>query len=92
MVLEGKTNQTVTLYVYRTVLKDSLPTPQWKNEIWKDGIARIDEMLNGFINWNITETKQDIGTDITSHVWAMNEVQLFLYKKLGWVYRQISPM
>jgi hypothetical protein len=34
-------------------LKDSLPTPQWKNEIWKDGIANIDEHLNGFISWTV---------------------------------------
>lgn len=28
-------------------IKDSLPTEQWKNEIWKDGIANIDEQANG---------------------------------------------
>jgi beta-glucosidase len=32
-------------------LKDSLPTPQWKNEIWKDGIANIDEQANGLGNF-----------------------------------------
>jgi beta-glucosidase len=42
-----KTNQTATLYGYGRVLKDSLPTANWKNEIWKDGIANIDEQLNG---------------------------------------------
>ena len=36
--------------VIKRVLKDSLPTPEWKNEIWKDGIANIDEQLNGVVN------------------------------------------
>ena len=47
MNLDEKTCQMATLYGYKRVLKDSLPTPQWKNEIWKDGIANIDEQLNG---------------------------------------------
>ncbi|MCF0159601.1 MAG: glycoside hydrolase family 3 protein [Bacteroidaceae bacterium] len=47
MTLEEKSMQLVTLYGYGRVLKDSLPTPRWKNEVWKDGIANIDEMLNG---------------------------------------------
>src|ERR1700742_548945 len=46
MTVEEKTCQTATLYGYGRVLKDSLPTPNWKNEIWKDGIANIDEHLN----------------------------------------------
>src|SRR5262245_47787218 len=48
MTLEEKTCQTATLYGYNRVLKDELPTPNWKNEIWKDGIANIDEHLNGW--------------------------------------------
>lgn len=47
MNLNEKTCQMATLYGYKRVLKDSLPTPNWKNEIWKDGIANIDEQLNG---------------------------------------------
>lgn len=47
MTLEEKSCQLVTLYGYGRVLRDSLPTPGWKNELWKDGIANIDEMLNG---------------------------------------------
>lgn len=47
MNLEEKTCQLATLYGSGRVLKDSLPTPQWKNEIWKDGIANIDEQANG---------------------------------------------
>ena len=41
-----KTVQMATLYGYGRVLKDSLPTPDWKTKIWKDGIANIDEHLN----------------------------------------------
>lgn len=47
MTLEEKTCQMATLYGSGRVLKDSLPTPQWKMEVWKDGIANIDEQANG---------------------------------------------
>ena len=47
MTVEEKTCQMVTLYGYGRVLKDPLPTEGWKDEIWKDGIANIDEHLNG---------------------------------------------
>jgi beta-glucosidase len=47
MTIDEKTNQLATLYGYRRVLKDSMPVPGWKNEIWKDGIANIDEQNNG---------------------------------------------
>ena len=47
MNLDEKTCQLATLYGSGRVLKDKLPTPEWKNEIWKDGIANIDEQANG---------------------------------------------
>lgn len=47
MTIEEKTCQLATLYGSGRVLKDSLPTPGWKHEIWKDGIANIDEQANG---------------------------------------------
>ena len=47
MNVAEKTCQLATLYGYGRVLKDPLPTPEWKNAIWKDGIANIDEMHNG---------------------------------------------
>src|SRR6266849_7044672 len=54
MSLEEKTCQTATLYGVgrgrpglEPPLTDELPTPEWKNQIWKDGIANIDEELNG---------------------------------------------
>lgn len=77
MTLAEKTNQLATLYGWRRILKDSLPTPGWKNEIWKDGIANIDEHLNGFLSWGRTEKNLDLVTDIRRHVYAMNETQRF---------------
>ena len=47
MTVEEKTCQMATLYGSGRVLKDVLPTANWKNEIWKDGIANIDEQANG---------------------------------------------
>src|SRR5437762_6272687 len=84
MTLDEKTCQTATLYGVgrgRTgaepPLKDELPTPGWKNQIWKDGIANIDEHLNG-IGPN---GKSIYATDIKKHVWAMNEVQRFFIEE-----------
>lgn len=74
MTLEEKTCQTATLYGYNRVLKDELPTAEWKNQIWKDGIANIDEHLNG---WGAAGSSSIYATDIRKHVWAMNEVQRF---------------
>jgi beta-glucosidase len=47
MTMDEKTCQMATLYGSGRVLKDSLPTPGWENEVWKDGIANIDEQANG---------------------------------------------
>src|SRR5690625_2868510 len=60
MNLEEKTAQLATLYGWRRVLEDSLPTPEWKDEIWKDGIGNIDEHLNGFIEWGVPTPDIDI--------------------------------
>ena len=46
MTIEEKTCQLATLYGYKRVLKEEMPAPSWKNEVWKDGIANIDEELN----------------------------------------------
>ncbi|MDR0940275.1 MAG: glycoside hydrolase family 3 C-terminal domain-containing protein [Mediterranea sp.] len=47
MTLEEKTCQMATLYGSGRVLRDSVPTPAWSDEIWKDGIGNIDEQANG---------------------------------------------
>src|SRR5258705_12985070 len=46
MTLEEKSCQMATLYGYGRVLKDEMPTAGWKDSVWKDGIANIDEDLN----------------------------------------------
>lgn len=68
MTLEEKSCQCATLYGYKRVLKDDLPTPEWKNEIWKDGIANIDEHLNG-----LKETQYSF--PYSKHAEAINTVQ-----------------
>jgi beta-glucosidase len=75
--MEEKTCQTATLYGYARVLKDELPTPDWKNQIWKDGIANIDEHLNGWA----AGSSSIYARDIKKHVWAMNEVQRFFIEE-----------
>src|SRR5713101_8702179 len=69
MNLAEKTCQTATLYGYKRVLQDELPTTNWQNQIWKDGIANIDEHLNGWA----AGSKSIYANDIKKHVWAMNE-------------------
>ncbi len=45
MTVNEKTVQLATLYGFGRVLKDTMPTADWKTKIWKDGIANIDEQL-----------------------------------------------
>ena len=73
MTLEEKSCQLATLYGFGRVLKDSLPTSAWKNEVWKDGIANIDEMLNG-VGSGLERTPELI-LDYTAHVKAKNAIQ-----------------
>ena len=73
MTMEEKTNQMVTLYGYGRVLKDQLPTPQWKNRLWKDGIANIDEHLNNLAYHKGVETPYSF--PYSKHAEAINTVQ-----------------
>ena len=73
MTLEEKSCQLATLYGYGRVLRDSLPTAEWKNEVWKDGIANIDEMLNGV--GKSLRTTPHLVSDYTGHVEAKNTIQ-----------------
>lgn len=77
MNVEEKTAQLATLYGYGRVLKDPLPTPQWKTALWKDGIGNIDEMHNGWGDGR----KSVYATDPRQHVHAMNEVQRFFIEQ-----------
>lgn len=73
MTLNEKTCQTATLYGFGRVLKDELPTPQWKNEVWKDGIANIDEHLNGLAYNPKAQTQYSYPH--SKHAEAINTVQ-----------------
>ena len=69
MTLEEKTCQMATLYGYGRVLKDEMPTANWKNEIWKDGIANIDENLSS------QRLKTQYSFPYSKHAEAINTIQ-----------------
>ena len=82
MTLEEKSCQLATLYGYGRVLRDSLPTAEWKNEVWKDGIANIDEMLNGV--GKSLRTTPHLVSDYTGHVAGSSS-------RPGWASPRSSP-
>jgi beta-glucosidase len=73
MTLEEKTCQLATLYGYSRVLEDQLPTPEWKQKIWKDGIGNIDEHLNGVYRGSFP--KSPLTYPYSVHADAINTVQ-----------------
>ena len=77
MTLEERTCQMVTLYGNKRVLKDALPTPEWKQMLWKDGIGAIDEHLNGFQQWGLPPSDNENVWPASRHAWALNEIQRF---------------
>lgn len=81
MTLDEKTCQMVTLYGYQRVLADDLPSPAWKNSLWKDGIGAIDEHLNGFRQWGLPPSDNPYVWPASKHAWALNEVQRFFVEE-----------
>ena len=73
MTVEEKTCQLVTLYGAGRVLKDALPNDSWKDEIWADGLANIDEHLNGVGNG--AKKYSNLIYPFSNHVEALNTVQ-----------------
>lgn len=73
MNTDEKTCQMVTLYGFGRVLKDELPTPDWKKSLWKDGIANIDEHLNS-LPYNKKAVSQ-YSFPQSKHANAINTVQ-----------------
>lgn len=69
MNMDEKTCQMATLYGYGRVLKDELPTAGWKNEVWKDGIANIDEDLSS------QKVKTQYSFPFSKHAEAINKIQ-----------------
>ncbi len=78
MTLDEKTCQMATLYGYGRVLKDELPTAKWKQAIWKDGIANIDEHLNGL---DRPSTRTAYSWPPSKHTRAIAEVQRFFVEE-----------
>ncbi len=73
MNINEKTCQMATLYGFARVLEDELPTLEWKNRVWKDGIANIDEHLNTI--WNQEKTHTSLSYPYSTHAEAINKVQ-----------------
>ncbi len=67
MTVEEKTNQLVTLYSHGRVATEETPTASWHNELWKDGLANIDEASNG------VSDKAQYTFPYSKHVWALIE-------------------
>lgn len=78
MNTDEKTMQLVTLYGYNRITPDYLPSTAWLTELQKDGIANIDEHLNGF---NYYENDKMPGVQFVRQpsklVWALNETRRF---------------
>jgi beta-glucosidase len=80
MNLDEKTVQCATLYGYHRVLPDYLPTEDWRTkDLWKDGVANIDEHLNGNPYWKQNPDVPGAAYlwPASKHTWALNEVQRF---------------
>src|SRR3954467_10018669 len=73
MTVEEKTCQLATLYGFGRVLKDELPAPGWKDSVWKDGIANIDEHLNS-LAYN-PRAKSQYSFPFSKHAEAINTTQ-----------------
>ncbi|MHB1921405.1 MAG: glycoside hydrolase family 3 N-terminal domain-containing protein [Chitinophagaceae bacterium] len=71
MTVAEKTCQLATLYGYGAVLRDRLPQPGWKDSIWKDGIANIDEQLTGLRKDTVD------AFPYSTHAAAINKIQRF---------------
>ena len=81
MTVEEKTCQMVTLYGFKRVLTDDLPTPAWKTKLRKDGMGAIDEHLNGFQQWGLPPSDNPFVWPASLHAWALNEVQRFFIEE-----------
>ena len=82
MNINEKTAQMVTLYGYRRVAKDQLPTPAWKTRVWKDGLANIDEHCNGVkAVWALQPRRKNAGHHPSNC--GTNPLQLSVQKRIA---------
>ncbi len=77
MTVDEKTMQLVTLYGYPRVTKDELPTPAWREALWKDGLGNIDEHMNGNTGPHGELARSRYTMPYSLHARALNEVQRF---------------
>lgn len=75
MTVEEKTCQMVTLYGYHRVLEDQLPTPAWKDRVWKDGVGTMDEQLNGWLDIGKPAYESEYLWPPSKHAEALNSIQ-----------------
>ena len=73
MTLEEKSCQMATLYGTGRILAEAEPSPKWKKRVWKDGIANIDEELNGV--GRALKAHRDKILSYTNHVASLNKIQ-----------------
>lgn len=73
MTVEEKTCQLVTVYGTGRVLGEPHPVPGWKERVWKDGAANIDEELNGV--GKAYGKYYDMIYPYSNHVKALNAIQ-----------------
>ena len=81
MTLEEKTAQMATLYGFPRVLLDELPTPEWDEQLWKDGIGNIDEHANGNTNYGRPTPDPESDLPLDRHARTINEVQRFFIER-----------
>jgi beta-glucosidase len=74
MNIDEKTAQLVTLYGYGNVLTDEQPTKAWLDTTWKDGVANLDEQLNG-------RKESNLFWPPSLHAEALNNVQRFFIEQ-----------
>ena len=79
MTVEEKTCQLVTLYGSGRVLGDVRPTARWAKEVWADGIANIDEELNGV--GPMYKEHPELIVPFSNHVAAVNAIQRWFVEK-----------
>ena len=73
MTLEEKSCQLATLYGCGRVLREPLPVDGWKQEIWSQGIANIDEQLNGV--GKAYREHHELIYPFSNHVEALHQTQ-----------------
>jgi len=78
MTMDEKTCQMGTIYGYKRVLQKPLPDESWKDRVWKDGVANIDEHGNGVHNQGMEYLDFDKHAELVNIVqrWFTEEPRL----------------